>query len=434
VNLSRQYFGYTLAFVFFTNALWCQIYHIPLDSLTVLDDPTINIEMLSASPSKPVRLPPTDAENRRFITEFYSWRMSDHPDFVIMVISKPSGDLLYIDKNLDGDLTNDGPPIFFPFDHDTLTFELAPPFDSKQRVRLLLSRTLPHLRSSDRSADTSRKNYVDELGNLNPHFAKFVGALKGETDFKGNYGSFYFDDRVTLRRGTLTLGAKQFSIGLFDFSNNGLYNDSDDVLIVDVHGNGNLSYLDHSEVFNLRDVFSLANRNFKIRDLNKYGTWVDLEETSQSPTTSFVQEQDSLQAASAQKTEIRPTVWDVSGTSMNETHVLLNNYRGQFLLLNFWGEWCKPCIEEIPALKRAWLKHSTSNFQIVSFIKTQSIEKANKFVTDSSITWPQVPLSDDLAKQFRISSYPTNILIFPNGKDCLVIHSVNDTFFKDNLR
>jgi thiol-disulfide isomerase/thioredoxin len=360
--------------------------------------------------------------------------MTKDPDIVIMVESKSRGDLLYIDRNINNDLTDDGPPLFFPFKQDTLTFEIAPSYDSKQRVRLLLARKLNYIKTFANLPDSVRKNDVDELGNLNPKRAKLWGGLNGEPDFKGTYGSFYFDDRVTLRRGILTVNGKHYSVGLFDFSNNGLYNDSDDVLIVDLHGNGILSYTDQSQVFKLNDVFSLDGRNFKIHDMDKYGMWVDLEETSLASTSFFVQEQDSLQVESAKKNEINPAIWDVTGTSLDGSIVSLNDFRGKFLLLNFWGEWCKPCIEVIPALNRAWRKHSTLNVQFISFIKTQNIEKAKKLIADSSITWPQLPLSDVLERKLRITGYPTNILIFPNGKDCLVIHSINHVFFERYLR
>jgi thiol-disulfide isomerase/thioredoxin len=399
----------------------------------MMDDPAFHVEVMTLNPSKPVRLPPADSERRRFISEFYSWRMTKDPNIVIMVVSKSKGDLLYIDRNINNDLTDDGPPMFFPFDQDTLTFEIAPSYDSKQRVRLLLARKLNYSKTLHDVPDSLRKNDVDELGNLKPTRAKLWGSFSGEPDFKGTYGSFYFDDRVTLRRGTLALNGKHYSIGLFDFSNNGLYNDSDDVLIVDIHGNGILSYTDQTQVFKLNDVFSLEGRNFTVHNMDKYGMWVDLEETSRATTSYFVQEQDSLQVESAKKNEIDPAIWDVTGTSLDGSSVSLNNYRGKFLLLNFWGEWCKPCIEEIPALDRAWRKYSTLNVQFISFIKTQNIEKAKKLIADSSITWPQLPLSDGLERKLRITGYPTNILIYPNGKDCLVIHSINDVFFERYL-
>ena len=430
VSSTNKYFIFIVIPFVFTNILRSQSYHIRLDSLTALDDPSINVEIMSPSPAKPVKLPPGESENRRFISEFYSRQMTDHPDFVIMVVSKADGDLLYIDKNLDDDLTNDGPPVFFPFNQDTLTFEIVAPRDSNQRVRLLLARKPDYHRSSD----SSKSNYVDELGNLNPRFAKFVGSLKGEPDFKGSYGSFYFDDRVTVRRGSLSLDGNNYAIGLFDFGNNGLYNDADDVLIVDTSRKGYLGYLDRTKVFKLGDVFSLAGHNFKIHDLDKYGTWVDLEETSQPATSYFILEQDSIHAASARKTHINPDIWNLTDTTLSGSIQSLRDYKGKYLLLNFWGEWCKPCLEEIPALKRAWRKHSEYNIQFISFIRTQSTSKAKQLVADSNITWPQIRLSDKLERQSRVRWYPTNILIFPNGTDCLIIDSVNDDFFEKNLR
>ncbi len=102
-----------------------QIFHIPLDSLTTLDDAGLHVEAFTPTPAKPVKLPPGKVGGEQFLKVFYSRDVSKDPDIVIMVRTTASGDLLYIDKNADNDLTDDGPPKFFPLNQDTLTFNLV---------------------------------------------------------------------------------------------------------------------------------------------------------------------------------------------------------------------------------------------------------------------------------------------------------------------
>lgn len=434
VTLKKFILSCFLALLTMANSSMAQYVRVQLDTLAMLDDPFIHLELMTPNPSKPVRLPPSDAEGRRFIKAFYSWRMTQDPEIVIMVASKPTGDLLYIDKNVDNDLTNDGPPVFFPFHQDTLTFEVASSSDPQQRVRLLFSRAVNYRSGVDGFSDSSKSSMVDGIGNLIPKFAKIYGNLNGDPDFKGTYGSFYFDDRVTVRRGAYVLEGKRYSLGLFDYSNNGLYNDSDDVLIVDVQGRGKMEYLNKSQVFKLNDVFSLADRNFRIHDLDKYGTWVEIEETLQAPTSFFIREQDSLIAAAARKTEINSAIWDLAGTTLGGSAVSLNDYKGKFLLLNFWGEWCDPCVEEIPDLVRSRQKFPTAQIEFISFVKVGNIDKAKKLIADMRITWPQILLGDKVAEKLRIRGFPTNILIFPNGRECLVTGAVSDSFFEMYVR
>lgn len=419
-----------LAILLLTIPAQGQVTRVHLDTLTILDDPFLSMEIFKPQPSKLVVLPDTTGENPKFITGFYSWREKKDPNFVIMIVSKPQGDLLYIDRNLDDDLTNDGPPLLFPSARDSITFDLISSSDSRQRVKLLLARKLTYRRSLDPYSDSIREAYANQIGDLNPKFAAFVGGLKGEFDFKGVRGSFYFDDRVTLRRGTLTVDGRPYAVGLFDKDNNGLFGDEDDVLVVDRKGNGLLSYTDQTQVFKLNDIFSLAGHRFKIHGLDKYGTWVELEETTDAPTSFFLQGENSSLAAGAQRIEVRQGIWDIKGKSLDGKMVALSDFRGKYILLNFWGEWCGPCLAEIPALLRAAREYSGKNVQFVGFAKVSRMDKALKVVEDSGMTWPQVFLTDDVEKYFEIAGYPTNVLILPNGRECLTTHSISDAFFK----
>ena len=419
-----------LAILLLTIPAHGQVTRVHLDTLTILDDPSLSVEIFKPQPSKLVVLPDTTGENPKFITEFYSWRETKDPNFVIMVVSGRQGDSLYIDRNLDEDLTNDGPPLFFPSARDSITFDLVAASDSRQRVKLLLARKLSYRRSLDPYSDSIRDAYANQIGDLNPKFAAFVGGLKGEFDFKGSRGSFYFDDRVTLRRGTLIIAGKPYAIGLFDFDNNGLFNNEDDVLIVDRQGNGILSYMDQTQVFKLNEVFALAGHRFRIHGLDKYGTWVELEETKDATTSLFIQGKDSSLAAGARRSEVSPGIWDIKGKTLDGERVALSDFRGRYILLNFWGEWCKPCLAEMSTLVHAAREYSGKNVQFVGFAKVSRMDKALKVVADSGLTWPQVLLTDDVEKHFKIAGYPTNVLILPNGRECLITHSINDDFFK----
>ncbi len=411
-----------------------QVSRVHLDTLTILDDPFLNLEILQPRPPKEVLLPDTAGRHPVYIKEFYSWRGREDPNFVIMAVPGPRGDSLFIDRNVDDDLTDDGPPLFFPSGRDSITYELKATADTRQRVRLLLARRLSYRRSLDPHTDSAFSTYVDAAGNLNPDLARFVGGMKGEFDFKGTRGSFYFNERVTLRRGTLLIGGKPFSVGLFDRDNNGLFNDDEDVLIVDRRGTGLLTYTDQTQVFKLNDVFPLASRNFRIHDLDKYGTWIDLEETSDLPVSSFIAQQDSGVAAGGDTLEVGPELWNIRGTSFDGSAFALDGYRGEYLLINFWGEWCKPCIAEIPVLVRAAREYSGKGMKIVSFARVGNIDRARRVVADSGMTWPQVLLTDEIGKYFKIAGYPTNILVLPNGHSCVVTHQVNDAFFKRLLQ
>jgi len=411
-----------------------QHHRVELDSLTTLDDPPGHLEIFTLAPAKNVVLPHVDTTGARFLTVFYSWRMTNAPEVVIMVLPSPGGDRLYIDRNFDNDLSNDGPPIFFPADQNELKFDIAPSNSPDQKAKLVLARK-PNVPGMP---DSIKAKYSDPEGNLNLKFSKFWGTLKGNPDFKGERGTFYWDDRVSVRRGTLVLRGKPHAIGIFDYSNNGLFDDDDDLLLVDLRGSGRLTYSDNAQVFKLNDVFTLAGENWKILRVDRYGRSLELERTSQAPTGYFIHEQDSStsagRTASVQTMRIDSSLWSVKGLTIDGKAIALSDYRGKYLLLNFWGEWCKPCVEEIPALVAAADSYGKSNLRPVGFLKAGNLEKAKQLISDSKMSWPQILLTPELEDQFKITAYPTNILLLPNGTDGVRTFGVDGQFFKRYLR
>jgi len=90
-------------------------------------------------------------------------------------------------------------------------------------------------------------------------------------------------------------------------------------------------------------------------------------------------------------------------------------FKGQWLLINYWAEWCKPCIKEIPELntlaKSQEIKVIGINFDVMDInAETALNEKFN-------IQYPVVRGNFQAHFQFEMpNSLPTSILINPEGK------------------
>ena len=97
----------------------------------------------------------------------------------------------------------------------------------------------------------------------------------------------------------------------------------------------------------------------------------------------------------------------------------LADFRGKYLLLDFWGTWCGPCVAEIPHLKEAYEKYRSRGFEILGMDQDESVDKVKKFLVDKGVTWTQATtdsIKELLEKRFRITAYPTTVLLDPNGK------------------
>ncbi len=96
----------------------------------------------------------------------------------------------------------------------------------------------------------------------------------------------------------------------------------------------------------------------------------------------------------------------------------LSDFRGQFLLLDFWGTWCGPCVREIPNLKAAYAQFRERGFEILGIDHGDEFEQARAFVAEREMDWPEVhPESGDplVQERFRIIGYPTYVLLDPTG-------------------
>lgn len=109
---------------------------------------------------------------------------------------------------------------------------------------------------------------------------------------------------------------------------------------------------------------------------------------------------------------------------INASDFNMNQYKGKYILLDFWGTWCNPCIALLPHIAKIHKQYP--DLQIVSVAyETDDKGKAKipEFVKKYEMDWVNIcDMNGDLNSintLYNISSYPTTILIAPDGK---IIH------------
>lgn len=94
----------------------------------------------------------------------------------------------------------------------------------------------------------------------------------------------------------------------------------------------------------------------------------------------------------------------------------LASFRGQYVLLDFWGSWCVPCRKGHPHLKELYNRYRHKGFEIIGVAADNGTEAAwRRAIQQDGLPWPQV-LQDSLDQVYQIRSYPTKILIDPDGQ------------------
>lgn len=94
----------------------------------------------------------------------------------------------------------------------------------------------------------------------------------------------------------------------------------------------------------------------------------------------------------------------------------LEDYRGRLVLVNFWGTWCPPCLEELPALERLHQAMDGRPFTILAVDVNQPGPDVAIYAESLKLTLPV--LLDEYsraAKDWRIKVYPTTFLVDADG-------------------
>ena len=104
----------------------------------------------------------------------------------------------------------------------------------------------------------------------------------------------------------------------------------------------------------------------------------------------------------------------------NDQKININEYKGNFLILNFWAVWCEPCKEEMPSLDKLQANPELDKIKIFPInIGKESLDKVNKFFIDLNIKnfEPYFDPPTTLAKKFSLRGVPTTILINKEGQE-----------------
>ena len=93
------------------------------------------------------------------------------------------------------------------------------------------------------------------------------------------------------------------------------------------------------------------------------------------------------------------------------------DYRGEWVLVNFWASWCVPCREEAPELEEFQQRHGGADFTVLG-IDTQDLsDDGRAFARKYELSYPQLHDGDGkLADEYGTTGVPENFLVDPEGK------------------
>jgi peroxiredoxin len=173
--------------------------------------------------------------------------------------------------------------------------------------------------------------------------------------------------------------------------------------------------LDHPQSY----ISLMALMDYQMQEVNE----IDFLLKSLSPELQQTEEGKylAMQVSISKVTAIGSVAPDFSQDDPEGKPVRLSDFRGKYLLLDFWASWCGPCRKENPNVVNAYNKYKNKNFEILGVSLDNPGARQNwlNAILKDGLTWPQVSdlkgWQNAVAQQYSIQSIPQNFLLDPNG-------------------
>ncbi len=131
-------------------------------------------------------------------------------------------------------------------------------------------------------------------------------------------------------------------------------------------------------------------------------------------------EQETARLKQEQATQVNQQAIDFTQNDTLGNPISLKDFRGKYVLVDFWASWCGPCRAENPNVVAAFKKYSSKNFTILGVSFDQTKERWLEAIHEDGLTWNHVSdlqyWNNAVGKLYGIQAIPTNILVDPNGK------------------
>ena len=114
--------------------------------------------------------------------------------------------------------------------------------------------------------------------------------------------------------------------------------------------------------------------------------------------------------------------------------VSLDDFRGKWVVLDFWGAWCRWCVKGFPQLKEAYRKYE-GKIEVIGIDNRDTPERWKEAVARYELPWVNVyndtetPAGTRLLEQYAVQGFPTKVIVNPEGKIANITVGEDPNFF-----
>lgn len=108
----------------------------------------------------------------------------------------------------------------------------------------------------------------------------------------------------------------------------------------------------------------------------------------------------------------------VSGSAWHNTEkpIGLEAFKGKVVLLDFWGQWCGPCVAKLPEVEALHAKFKDQGLVVIGVHSARESDNLEAFLKEKKLTFPVVIDDGKTAEAYAVDSWPRYVLVGRDGK------------------
>jgi peroxiredoxin len=111
---------------------------------------------------------------------------------------------------------------------------------------------------------------------------------------------------------------------------------------------------------------------------------------------------------------------DLTMNDVNGKPVSISNFKGKYVLIDFWASWCGPCRQENPNVVAAYNQFKNKNFTILGVSLDQDKAAWQKAIAKDNLSWTHMSdlkqWESAAVQAYGFDGIPFNVLVDPTGK------------------
>lgn len=141
------------------------------------------------------------------------------------------------------------------------------------------------------------------------------------------------------------------------------------------------------------------------------------------------------QLAIMEKTSVGQPAPAFTQNDVNGKPVSLADFKGKYVLVDFWASWCGPCRAENPNVVKAYNEYKDKNFTILGVSLDEDSSAWKKAIDHDHLAWTEVSdvkgWKNAAAAEYGVNAIPANFLLDPKGT--IIAHNLRGDALENKL-